>query len=229
MDGHRGYPDDSQPSWYTGGSGRSYDPDDRAPGMSPYDSGVYERPSGAFRLPEQRATETAYQPPAPYLPPEPVMPAGETTHDQVRVPVRGPEYPTIRPTGATSLADAPPSQAMSPAVGGLPMEEPDYPAPAAQRVRRVRRPLLPLVVAAVTGVLLIPALVLLFRATFLDPVTAGGVVPAVLLTLGLLLAAFGLFALAGESPATVQDWARPPVVYLPVGVVLLVIAGLAVG
>jgi hypothetical protein len=85
------------------------------------------------------------------------------------------------------------------------------------------------VFAVVTVVLLIPALLLLIRATFVDDPTARGVVPAVLLTLGLPLTGFGLFSLAGGGRAAVRDaWLRPPLAYLPIGLLLLLAAGLGV-
>src|ERR1700760_408347 len=43
VEGHRRYADDSEPAWYSG--------------QNPYDTGSQERPSGAFRLPEQRPSE----------------------------------------------------------------------------------------------------------------------------------------------------------------------------
>lgn len=227
VDGHRGYADDSQPSWYTGPS-RPYD--DPARPATPYESGVHERPSGAFRLPEQRATETAYQPP-PYLtagtalPPvaAPLLPP-ETTGSQIRVPVRGPEYPAVRPT-----AGGPPPAPEDDKTEQVYVEQrhQEQPGPSAS-VRRPKRPLAALMVPVATAILLVPALVLLFTATFLDDATASGVIPAVLLTLGLLLAGLGMFALTEETPVTRADWLRPPVVHLPVGLLLLITAAVAV-
>ena len=57
---------------------------------------------------------------------------------------------------------------------------------------------------------------------------ARAIVPAVLLTLGLPLTGLGLYAMAGGGPVGRDAWLRPPIVYLPIGLVLLVAAGLAV-
>lgn len=193
MDGDRRYADEPQPSWY-GGQGQYPNP---APDS--YDSGVYERPSGAFRLPEQRESEYAGQ--SPYVTPDPMASTGSHSQEQVRIPVRGPEYPTVRPTAAP---------------------------PPAEAVYRTRRPVSAVLVAVVIAALMVPVIMLLVAATFDDDPLARGVVPAVLLTLGLPLTGLGLYALAGGGPVGRETWLRPPVAYLPVGLVLLIAAGLAV-
>ena len=181
MDGDRRYADEPPPSWY-GGQGQypnSYD-------------------SGAFRLPEQRESEYAGS--SPYPTPDPMTASGSHSQEQVRIPVRGPEYPTVRPP---------------------------EPRPA-EAVYRTRRPLSAVLVALVTAALMVPVIMLLVAATFDDDPLARGVVPAVLLTLGLPLTGLGLYALAGGGPVGREAWLRPPVAYLPVGLVLLMAAGLAV-
>lgn len=202
MDGHRRYADEPEPSWYTGQSQYSTP----SHNGNPYDSGVHERPSGAFRLPEQRETDFAYA-------------AG--SRDDGKVPVRGPEYPAVRPTSSS----APEASYQQPTT----VVPPVAPPPAEKRVYRSRRPVTALVLAAVTGVLLIPTLMLLGEATFGagDP-AAAAVVPAVLLTLGLPLTGYGLYALAAGGPVGREVWLRPPLAYLPVGLVLLLAAGVAV-
>jgi hypothetical protein len=251
VEGNRRFADEPEPSWYSGQGQYT------TPGQSPYDSGVHERPSGAFRLPEQRESE--YAAPSPYVTPDPVDSTGSharteavaAAQDNVRIPVRGPEYPTIRPTGATSLADAPPATtygggssapvSSTPAQNGgavAAYNEPTSVVPPVSRfapepkpadsVYRTRRPVSAIVIAIVTFVLLVPAVLLLVRATFVDDPTARGIVPAVLLTLGLPLTGVGLYALAGGGPAGRDVWLRPPVAYLPVGLLLLLAAGLAV-
>jgi hypothetical protein len=82
------------------------------PDTNPYDSAVHERPSGAFRLPDQRSADPYSAPPAGYGSPDPVTTSGShalssADSGSIRIPVRGPEYPAVRPSGATSLADAP--------------------------------------------------------------------------------------------------------------------------
>jgi hypothetical protein len=258
VDGHRRYADESEPGWYAGQSPyqapapldgqSSYD----GPGSTsnPYDSGVHERPSGAFRLP----AEGGYGTPAPYVTPDPVtssgshaLPALDST--DTRMPVRGPEYPTIRPGGATSLADAPPvpSSSMTTTYGGpssssSPAAEATTivpPVAAADRARygaeaaresiyRTRRPVAAVIVAILTVLLMVPVVLLLIQVTFVDDPAVRGIVPAVLLTFGLPLAGAGLYALTAGGSTGRDAWLRAPIVYLPIGLVLLLAAGLAV-
>lgn len=254
MDGHRRYADEPDPGWYAGKSEYSN------PAQNSYDGGVHERPSGAFRLPEQR--ENDYIPPLPYVMPDPVTSTGgharvgsEPIQDQMHIPVRGPEYPTIRPSGASSLADAPPSTyggnsaAPAPAspapasgpqspggttapfdeaTGGIPQVSPAPAEGPKKTVYRTRRPVSAVLAAVVTIALMVPVLGLLMRATFTDDPLARGVVPAVLLTLGVPLTGLGLYSLAGGGPVGRESWLRPPLAYLPVGLVLLIAASLAV-
>lgn len=249
MEGHRRYAEEPEPSWYTGQ--RPTDASD----AGPYDSGIYERPSSAFRLPEQRPAD-------PYAPPDPVTTSGShalssSDSGSIRIPVRGPEYPAVRPGGAGSLADAPATVTTSTtygsgaATGARPESappgpsyheptsmvsmvgdrfgaDPGRPGPP-ESVYGSRRPVSAVVFAVLTVVLLLPAVLLLGQATFVDDPTARGVVPAVLLTLGLPLTGLGLYSLAGGGRAGGRDaWLRPPVAYLPIGLVLLLAAGLGV-
>ncbi len=225
MEGHRRYADEPEPSWY---SGQSQYP-------NPYDSGVHERPSGAFRLPGERDQ------------PDPVTSTGsharplvDPPHEQTRVPVRGPEYPTIRPSGATSLADAPPPATYgSPSAGAVAAyNDPTSVVPPVSRFQpeprqknsmyRTRRPVAAILVGIITVVLMIPAIMLLVEVSFNGDPVAGGIVPAVLLTLGLPLSGAGLYARAAGGPTGREAWLRTPFVYLPVGLVVLLAAGLAV-
>ncbi|MEV4638524.1 hypothetical protein AB0J80_14340 [Actinoplanes sp. NPDC049548] len=206
MDGHRRYAEEPEPSWYT--SRRASEDAAQGPAANPYESGVHERPSGAFRLPEQR--------PSGYSSPDPVTTSGSystssTDSGSLRIPVRGPEYPTIRPTGADAAT-----------YGATAAPEPvaSYSA---------RRPVSSLVFAVVTAVLLVPAVLLLVQVAFIDDPVARGVVPAVLLVLGLPLTGMGLYSLAAGGRAPGRDaWLRPPLAYLPVGLILLLAAGLGV-
>jgi hypothetical protein len=233
VEGHRRYADEPESSWYSG--------------TSPYDSGLHERPSGAFRLPDQRSAEAAYGLPAPYAPDPGASTGGiglpNPDPGAVRVPVRGPEYPTVRPNEGSSLADTPsapygaaanPSSGL-PGVTGPDPEETglvppftDVAHPAGEAVYRTRRPFSALLIAVVTVLLLVPVVLLLIRVTFVDDPAVRGVVPAVLLTLGLPLTGIGLYGLAAGGRAGRDIWLRPPVAYLPVGVLLLLAAGLSV-
>ena len=231
MEGHSRYTDEPESSWYSG--------------TSPYDSGLHERPSGAFRLPDQRSAETAYGLP-PYAPDPGASTGGIGVPNPepggVRMPVRGPEYPTVRPNGGSSLADAPPAPYHAaanpssdlPAAGPDPEETglvpplTDVAHPAGEAVYRTRRPFSALLIAIVTVLLLVPVVLLLIQVTLVDDPAVRGVVPAVLLALGLPLTGVGLYALAAGGRAGRDIWLRPPIAYLPVGVVLLLAAGLSV-
>jgi hypothetical protein len=243
VEGHRRYADEPEPGWYSGQS--SYE----SPPANAYDSGVHERPSGAFRLPDQRPAD-GYSPPV-YSAPDPVETSGSHAlpidSTGTRIPVRGPEYPTIRPGGASSLADAPatygspampasappsanltsgPSAAAEPTSVVPPItDRPRFPGEA---VYRTRRPVSAVLIAIVTAVLLVPVVLLLIQVTFVDDPAVRGIVPAVLLTLGLPLTGLGLYSLAAGGRSGRDVWLRPPVVYLPVGLFLLLAAGLAV-
>src|SRR6185437_5083416 len=117
-----------------------------------------------------------------------------------RMPVRGPEYPTVRPSGGSSLADAPPygaapapssgmpaAGAPDPEATGLVTPFTDVAHPAGEAVYRTRRAFTALLIAIVTVLLMVPVVMLLVRVTFVDDPSVRGVVPAVLLTLGLPL------------------------------------------
>ncbi|WP_250001723.1 hypothetical protein [Actinoplanes sp. M2I2] len=208
----RRYADDAEPSWYTGPGQYSRPPESDLSGsipVNPYDSGIHERPSGAFRLPEQRPVTSGG---SHARPPEP----------DLRVPVRGPEYPTIRPTG-----DAMPPPPMAEPTALVPPVTPAAPE-RKESVYQTRRPVTSVIVAVVMVVLMIPVVRLLVEATFTGDPSARGIVPAVLLTLGFTLTGIGLFAVARGGPIAREAWLRPPVAYLPAGLILLLAAGLAV-
>ena len=228
MDGNRRYPDEPEPSWYTGQS-----PTPSNAGNA-YDSGVHERPSGAFRLPGAGEPADPLSSTGNHA-----FPVTGPAHESTRMTARGPEYPAVRPTsGATSLADAPaPGTYGGGQRGAAPYDEPTSMVPpvsrygqggrAGDRTYRTRRPLSAILVAVVVGVLMVPSIMLLIDATFGDgPMAPRGVVPAVLLTFGLLLTGGGLFAMTGGAPLTREGWLRPPLAYLPIGLVLLLAAGL---
>jgi hypothetical protein len=223
VDGHR-YADDSQPSWYTGSQyARSADSEvsgSHARDGGAYDSGVHERPSGAFRLPEQR--------PSAYPPTDSLSTTGshalpsETYEAGGRIPVRGPEYPAVRPTSAPARSEMPVAEPTSlvPPVAAQPRP--------AESVYHTRRTTSSVVVAVGMVVLMIPVVRLLLQATFTGTPSARSIVPSVLLTLGFALTGIGLFAVAGNRPLNREAWLRPPVAYLPAGLLLLLAAGLAV-
>ena len=95
-------------------------------------------------------------------------------------------------------------------------------------VYRTRRPVTAVIFAVVSSLLMVPVLRLLVQASFVDPPLAGGIVPAVLMALGLPLTGFGLYGVAGGGGAMDRTaLLRPPAGYLLVGLVLLLAAGLA--
>ncbi|AGZ45501.1 hypothetical protein [Actinoplanes friuliensis] len=233
MEGHRRYAEEPEPSWYTGQR-----PSDPA-AANAYDSGVYERPSGAFRLPEQRPADP-YATPAGYSPPDPVTTSGShalssSDSGSIRMPVRGPEYPTVRPTSAAA-ADPPAVSTVTTTTTYGSGVTPESPPPAYNQPTSMvpmasaapKRPVSALVFAVLTVVLLIPAVLLLVQATFVDDPASRGIVPAVLLTLGLPMTGLGLYTLAGIKTSGRDAWLRPPLVYLPIGLILLLAAGLGV-
>jgi hypothetical protein len=226
VEGHR-YADD-EPSWYPG-AGRyagSTSPDVSGAHTigNPYDSGVHDRPNGAFRLPEQRPAAGAYEDPyasaGSHARPAGTEPAA--AYDSVRVPVRGPEYPTITPAKEPPRPVAEPTSLVPPVTGERLSPE------RARAAYQSRRPVSAVLVAVGMVVLMVPVVRLLVAQTFTGSPTAGGVVPAVLLTLGFVLTGIGLFTVARGGPINRESWVRPPTAYLPVGLILLLAAGLAV-
>ncbi|MET0424205.1 MAG: hypothetical protein ABW046_10035 [Actinoplanes sp.] len=236
MEGHR-YADDPESTWYPGKSQYARSTDPEASGShaigNPYDSGIHERPSGAFRLPDQRAGAAPYS-----AVPDSVASTGshafpvaepETTrqpgYESGRIPVRGPEYPTIKPPAEP----APPAE-LAPMAQPTTLVPPVTPGerPRPEQVYQTRRPVTSVIVAVVMVILMIPVVRLLIESTFTGDPTARGIVPAVLLTLGFTLTGIGLFAVARGGPIGREAWLRPPVAYLPAGLLLLFAAGLAV-
>ncbi|GAB1642500.1 hypothetical protein [Krasilnikovia sp. MM14-A1259] len=203
------------------------------------ESGVHDLSDGGFQLPGQRPPDDRYGSAAAM---DPATSTGVRTRsaDPARespgLPARGPGFPAVRPTSGRSAADEAPGVAAphgpGPAepTGVLPsLRGPVGEKLGADRVYRTRRPRSALVVALLTVVLMVPVVRLLARATFAAQPTAGAIVPAVLLTLGLPLTGVGLFALAGgDRPENREAWLRPPVVYLPVGLLLVFAAAVAV-
>jgi hypothetical protein len=181
-------------------------------------------------------------------------PAVLSALDAIRVPLPATVYPPVPggsapspdappaateggPLFGTTIPNSPPRRAATTFVPPMGVRTADGPArpeaagsghSAGAGVYRTRRPVLALVFAVVTGVLMIPVLRLLVAGAFASRPTAGGIVPAVLLTLGLPLTGVGLYAVAGAGRTVDREaWLRPPVGYLTVGLVLLVAAALA--
>ena len=240
MEGHRYV--DEEPSWYSGPQyARSADPEvsGSPPISTPYDPGT-ERPSGAFRLPEQRpANPYAVTDPAAGSHGYPMETDSAHAYESGRIPVRGPEYPAVRPKAepagepapgpATPPAPAPGAAAAEPTSLVPPVQTERFEVPrTGEGVYRTRRPISLFAIATAMVVLMIPVVRLLWHATFGADPAAADVVPAVLLALGFAMSGIGLFAVAGGGPVGRDAWLRPPVAYLPAGLILLLAAGLAV-
>jgi len=74
----------------------------------------------------------------------------------------------------------------------------------------------------------IPALRLLGSATVEDAVPVAGIVSGTFLVLGLPVFAYGVYGLLNSAGATnMSGWLRSPLVYLPLGVLLFLLAALA--
>jgi hypothetical protein len=116
-----------------------------------------------------------------------------------------------------------------------PLRRPSGPAAAVgDGVYRTRRPGVAAVLVLATVVLEVPALRLFADGAFGGPVAASAVIAGMFLLLGLPALAMGLYALM-TGAARVPDqrieaaWLRTPLVYLPIGLVLLVASAIGAG
>lgn len=100
--------------------------------------------------------------------------------------------------------------------------------PGSPSVYHSRKPAIAIVLAVLTVVFEIPALRLLGAATLADVVPVSGVVAGTFLVLGLPVFAYGVYGLLnGPGPSTLAAWLRVPLLYLPLGVLLFLLAALA--
>jgi hypothetical protein len=123
------------------------------------------------------------------------------------------------PTGPMAMTPMPlPSGGPPTPVGGV-------------NVYRSRRPALIALLLVAALLFEVPALRVLLSATFADDVHVPGTVAGIFLVAGLPLVAIGLYGLGSGAAATPglgwRAWARPPLAYLPAGLVLFVCAALA--
>jgi hypothetical protein len=222
MNGMRNYPEESEPRWYP----------DRYPGERD------DRYDG-FNAPEPQYEE-ARNWGGDHAPPLAEDPGTYRTQPIERGPrYRQPGPPVAAPMVPPSVAAPPPSPAppVSPgldAAGAMPgyVAPPNVPPVAEQtggavyRTRRAGVAALIGVAAAVSELLI---LVQVLAAAFGSKGTPGTTLAALC---GVPLAAIGLYALAtgaaSAAPTSGRAWSRVPLAYLPVGLVLLVAAGLAV-
>jgi hypothetical protein len=135
-----------------------------------------------------------------------------------------PVYPggdqPVYPAGSTYGAGNSPLSAPTAAVNTI--------QPGRPSVYHSRKPAIAIVLAVLTVLFEIPALRLLVSATIEDVVSVPGVVSGTFLVLGLPVFGYGVYGLLnGTPPSSLSAWLRQPLVYLPLGVLLFVLAALA--
>jgi len=208
VDGLRGgYPDERESRWYPGDSGygdryederyRVPEPRHAGPEADPLDPRVPIGPRSGVELPPL----PTYEPEAGYPPAEPVEVTGEHHTTPIdRSALRRPAEPPV-PT----------------------------PSPTVYKTRR----------AGVAGLIAVPAVLaelfvlrVLLAGEFGHTVVPGAVLGGLFAMTGIPLVALGLYALitgpaVTAGPEAVRAWLRTPLAYLPVGLLLLVAAGLA--
>jgi hypothetical protein len=102
--------------------------------------------------------------------------------------------------------------------------------PSRSALYQSRKPVVAIVLGVLTVLFEIPALRMLGSATIEDVVPVPGVVAGTFLVLGLPAFAYGVFGLLGApNPAGLAPWLRLPLLCLPLGVLLFVLAALAAG
>jgi hypothetical protein len=114
------------------------------------------------------------------------------------------------------------------------LRRPPGPTEPVGGVYSTRRPAMAVLLAVLAVLLEIPALQLVFDGAFGDTLSASAVISGSFLMVGLPAFALGLYALvtgAGRRPDQPPGtaWLRPPLAYLPVGLVLFIAAALAAG
>ncbi|MDP9797138.1 hypothetical protein J2S43_005650 [Catenuloplanes nepalensis] len=168
----------------------------------------------------------------------PASPAAASPTADAATPIPGatnsPTAPAfIPPAGEPPYAE--PSYA-EPSYGPVPGEQPYSPAAGdapqafgpAERVYTTRRPILAVPIGLVALLLEIPALRLLLDGFTGGTAAAGNLVSGLALALSLPLTGAGLYALLTTGRAADhRTWWRPPLAYLPLGVVLLLAAAIA--
>jgi hypothetical protein len=188
---------------------------------------LYERPAGAFGAPPTPDYGAAYGPGGPSAPPAGF---GGTP---APAPI-GLGAPATESGFGSSAAE--PHYTSGPAQSqGNPPHGTTYGGPTAETgVYQGRRntTAIAVVVAAAVLIFEIPALRVLFASSFSDTVVVSGTVAGTFLVAGLPSFGYGVYALlsgAGRGATTPAAWLRAPLVYLPVGLILLLCAALATG
>jgi hypothetical protein len=203
----RGYPDEREGRWYPGDSGYS----DR-----------YEEER--YRLPEPRHAEPGGHPLDPH-------PGAVGPRSGVELPPL-PTYDPGMPYGPDE-PDDPTGEHHTTPIERSSLRRPDAPVkPPSPTVYKSRRAGALIVVTAVAAVIELLLLPVLLAGEFGHDIRPGAVLASLFAMAGVPFVAVGLYALitgpaATAGPEAARAWLRTPLAYLPVGLVLLVAAGLA--
>jgi hypothetical protein len=156
-------------------------------------------------------------PPAVYgSPPAEFPPVNYAASGPYNPPSEQPAYPA----GSTYGPGSNPLSAPTAAVNTI--------QPGGSSVYHSRKPAIAIVLAVLTVIFEIPALRLLGSAVIEDVVPTSGIVSGTFLVLGLPVFAYGVYNLLNGTGATsLAGWLRVPLVYLPLGVLLFLLAALA--
>jgi hypothetical protein len=224
VDPHRNFPDEADPRWYPTERGAP-DPDWDRRGAH-YDDEPAYGDADRYRVSDPRGARGGYDvdpgPPAGprYGETAPARPATIGPRSGEPLPPRPADVPDEAPRHLTETIDR---AALRRGSGG--------PDQVGAGVYRGRRPGLAVGLIVVTVVFELVQLRMLAVAA-LTRLSAGGAIASSFALLGLPLFALGLYglltgaaAVPGAPPARL--WLKAPLVYLPVGLVLFVAAGLA--
>jgi hypothetical protein len=244
VDGLRGYPDDQESRWLPDdrgeqgfatryGDDRYRVPEPRHAGPVPSESHPLDtRPSEPHPL----DTRTPIGPRSGVeLPPLPPPYQDDYLGEQPFVPepaFAAQPAGTVPPTTfGGDPAEQPTGQHHTQPIDRSALRRPPTPGPTVYRTRRAG-------IVGVLGAVAIVAELLLVRVLlageFGHTVVPGAVVGGLFAMTGVPLVAMGLYALmtgaaAAAGPTPARAWLRTPLAYLPIGLVLLIAAGLATG
>jgi hypothetical protein len=230
---------------YTG----AFEPSSAPPAPGPEPSEAQRRTTeaidvGAMRRPPVSTPPAAYPPPPAYGggPEQPLYPAAAerpsypAAAEQPSYPAEQPLYPPpVEPPPYPPAEQAlyPPAANPAPGPLGAPTAAvhtvPPPRQPAGPSVYRSRNPVVLVTLIVLTVLFEIPALRLLASATLADHVPANGVVAGTFLVLGIPVFAYGLYGTLGGGPVPekLSAWLKQPLIYVPLGVLLFLLAALA--
>jgi hypothetical protein len=179
---------------------------------------------GPMRRPPVGTPPAAYPPPvgtpaAAYPPPpaygggteQPLYPAA--SDPSVYPPPPAEQGPLSAPTAAVHQIPPPRHPSLQPGAS----------------IYQSRKPVVLVALIVLTVLFEIPALRLLASATLADNVPATGVVAGTFLVLGIPVFAYGLYGILGGGPVPekLSAWLKQPLIYVPLGVLLFLLAALA--